>query len=105
MGGDRSLYVTRPSLHAYIHSRQELETCSAALFEGLAKGWLKVPKPKTFALKDAASAQRLLESRKSTGPMVLVVDAELGATAGPHEGKAAPAKKTKAAPAKKKGKK
>jgi NADPH2:quinone reductase len=97
LGGDRSLYVTRPSLHAYVHTRQELETCAAALFEGLEKGWLKLPPPKRFALKDAASAQRMLESRKSTGSMVLVVDEELGATPGPSDAKpAAPAKKAKA---------
>ncbi len=74
LGGERSLFVTRPSLHAYVHTRQELEASSAALFEGLAKGWLKVPPPKQFALKDAADAQRLLESRKSTGSIVLKVD-------------------------------
>ncbi len=95
LGGERSLFVTRPSLHAYIHSRQELETCAAALFEGLAKGWLKIPAPKRFALKDAASAQRLLESRRSTGPMVLVVDEALGATAGPAAVAAKPKKKGK----------
>lgn len=105
LGGERSLFVTRPSLHAYVHTRQELETCAAALFEGIEKGWLKVPAPKRFALKDAAAAQRLLESRRSTGPMVLVVDEELGATAGPKDEKPAAAKKAKAvakAPAPKK---
>lgn len=98
LGGERSLFVTRPSLHAYVHSRAELETCAAALFEGLEKGWLKVPAPKKFALKDAAQAQRLLESRRSTGSIVLEIDAELGATSGPSSG----GKKKKAAPAAKK---
>ncbi len=106
LAGDRSLYVTRPTLHAYIHTREELETCAAALFEGLAKGWLKVPAPKRFALADAGKAQALLESRRSTGPMVLVVDEALAATAGPAEPGSKPAKakgraKPKSAPKKK----
>lgn len=96
LGGERSLFVTRPSLHAYVHTRQELETCAAALFEGLEKGWLKAPVPKKFALKDAAAAQRLLESRRSTGPLVLVVDEALGATKGPA---LAPTARKKAKPA------
>lgn len=96
LGGERSLYVTRPTLHAYTHTRAELELSSSALFEGLEKGWLKIPPPKQFALKDAAAAQRLLESRRSTGSMVLVVDAELGATAGPAQVKPKPQKAKKA---------
>lgn len=104
LGGERSLYVTRPTLHAYTHTRAELETCAAALFEGLAKGWLKVPPPKTFALKDAAAAQRLLESRRSTGSIVLEIDAELGASAGPSAS-ASKKKPAKAAPKKKAKKK
>ncbi len=96
LGGERSLYVTRPSLHAYTHTRAELEQCAAALFEGLEKGWLKVAAPKRFALKDAAKAQALLESRRTTGSLVLVVDEALGATAGPVEAKKkAPAAKPK----------
>jgi NADPH2:quinone reductase len=106
LGGERSLYISRPTLGAYTRTRAELETCAAALFEGLSRGWLKLPAPKRFELKDAAKAQALLESRRSTGPMVLVVDAELGATPGPvQEGaeKKKPAKKAPAsAPAKKK---
>lgn len=98
LGGERSLYVTRPSLHAYVHTRDELEKCSAALFEGIAKGWLKIAPPKKFALKDAAQAQRLLESRRTTGSLVLVVDEALGAT----KAAAKPAKKAAAKGAAKK---
>jgi NADPH2:quinone reductase len=93
LGGERSLFVTRPSLHAYTATRQELEACAGALFEGIAKGWLKVPTPRKFALKDAAQAQGLLESRRSTGPMVLVVDEALASA--PRVPTRRTAKKTK----------
>ncbi len=104
LGGERSLFVTRPSLHAYVHTRGELEASAKAVFEGLKKGWLKVPQPRRFALKDAAIAQQLLESRKSTGPMVLVVDEALAATAAPSKSRPA-RKKPKALATKKKAKK
>jgi len=72
IGGARSLYVTRPSLFAYISTRQELEQGAAALFDVLRKGVVKLRPPRTFALKDAAEGQRALESRATTGSVVFV---------------------------------
>ncbi len=72
IGGARSLYVTRPSLHAYTHSREELLESAQALFGVLASGAVKVEAPRTFRLRDAAEAHRALEGRQTTGSVVLV---------------------------------
>jgi len=70
LGGARSLYVTRPSLFAYIPTRPELEDSAAQLFNVLEKGIVKVAPPRKFALKDAAEAHRALEARQTTGSVV-----------------------------------
>jgi NADPH:quinone reductase len=72
LGGMRSLYVTRPTLHAYVHTRAELERSAAALFEVIRKGVVKVAAPRTVPLRDAAAAHRALEGRQTTGSMVLI---------------------------------
>ncbi|WP_394850143.1 quinone oxidoreductase [Pendulispora brunnea] len=70
LGGARSLFVTRPSLFAYIPTRPELEESAAHLFEKLQKGTVKIAPPRKFALKDAAEAHRALEARQTTGSVV-----------------------------------
>lgn len=72
LGGPRSLYVTRPSLHAYTHTRAELEQSAAALFDVLQRGVVKVEPPRTFPLAEAAAAHRALEARETTGSVVLL---------------------------------
>lgn len=72
LGGPRSLFVTRPTLFAYIATREELEASAHALFEVLHSGEVKIPAPRTFALKDAAAAHRALEARETTGSVVLL---------------------------------
>ena len=72
IGGLRSLFVTRPSLMAYTTTRAELEQGAAALFDVLKKGIVPTPPPRTFALKDAAEAQRALEARATTGSVVFI---------------------------------
>ncbi|MBE2248929.1 MAG: quinone oxidoreductase [Myxococcus sp.] len=74
LGGARSLYVTRPSLHAYVHTRAELEESSAALFDVVTGGVVKVRAPMTFPLSAVADAHRALEARKTTGSVVLIPD-------------------------------
>lgn len=72
LGGARSLFVTRPSMHAYVHSRAELEESSAALFDVVTRGVVKVSAPTTFPLSAVADAHRALEQRKTTGSVVLL---------------------------------
>lgn len=72
LGGPRSLYVTRPSLFAYIATRAELEASAYALFGAVREGVLPVPPPTTFPLARVAEAHRALEARETTGSVVLV---------------------------------
>lgn len=72
LGGLRSLYVTRPSLFAYVATRAELEGSARALFAVLTEGAVTVSAPRRFALRDAAQAHRALEGRETTGSVVLV---------------------------------
>ncbi|MEX2495434.1 MAG: quinone oxidoreductase, partial [Woeseia sp.] len=67
-----SLYVTRPVLFDFIDTRERLLAAAAELFELMAKGVLKIHIGQRYALKDAATAHRDLEGRKTTGSTVLL---------------------------------
>ncbi len=67
----RSLYLTRPKLHDYIATREELLRRAGDLFEWIGKGALDVRIDSSFPLEKAADAHRKLESRKSCGKIVL----------------------------------
>jgi len=67
-----SLYVTRPSLGAYIVEREELLQRAGDVL-----GWIKDKKLKLrigaeFPLANAAEAHRALEGRKTTGKVLLI---------------------------------
>jgi NADPH2:quinone reductase len=68
----KSLFLTRPKLFDYIATREDLESTAADLFDVVAKGIVKINVNHTYALKDAAQAHRDLESRKTTGSIVLL---------------------------------
>jgi len=68
-----SLMVTRPTLATFIASRAQLEENTSDLFEAVATGKVKIHVNQTYALKDAATAHRDLEARKTTGATVLTV--------------------------------
>ena len=72
LGGARSLFLTRPSLHGWNHERHELEARAAALFEVLASGAVKLAAPTQCKLGDVADAHRALEGRQTTGSVVLI---------------------------------
>jgi NADPH:quinone reductase len=67
-----SLYITRPTLKDYIATRADLVARAADVFNGLAAGTLKLRSEHTYPLTDAAQAQRDLESRKTTGKLLLI---------------------------------
>jgi NADPH2:quinone reductase len=67
-----SLYLTRPSLHHYIHTRAELEKRSTDVLEMIARGDLKLRIHRTYSLAEAAMAHRDLEGRKTTGKLLLI---------------------------------
>lgn len=66
-----SLYLTRPTLGHYIATREELDWRAADLFRWLADGKLRVRIDRTFALQDAADAQRYMASRAAMGKILL----------------------------------
>ncbi|QDY40650.1 quinone oxidoreductase [Candidatus Pantoea soli] len=69
-----SLFVTRPSLFGYITNREELDRASAELFSLIASRAIKVnvPEQQKFALRDAARAHQVLESRATQGSSLLL---------------------------------
>jgi NADPH2:quinone reductase len=67
-----SLYVTRPTLHQYIATRDELMARSGAVFSMMAAGKLKLRIEHTYPLADAQQAHRDLEGRKTTGKLLLI---------------------------------
>jgi NADPH2:quinone reductase len=67
-----SLFLTRPSLNAYIATRDELQQRAADLFGWVRDGKLKLRMEFEFPLKDAADAHRALEGRKTTGKVLLI---------------------------------
>jgi NADPH2:quinone reductase len=67
-----SLFVTRPTLATHIASRADLVERSNALFEIVKSGKVKIETTGKYKLADAAQAHRDLESRKTTGSVILV---------------------------------
>jgi NADPH2:quinone reductase len=67
-----SLYVTRPTLKDYVATRAELEARANDVFNGVANGTLKLRLEHIYPLTDAAHAHRDLESRKTTGKLLLI---------------------------------
>lgn len=67
-----SYSVTRPMLFHYTTDTTVRDKMAAELFAALADDTVKVDAPKTFPLADAAAAHRALESRATTGAVVLV---------------------------------
>ena len=66
-----SLYVQRPTLYHYAADPKWLKTAADALFQGIGSGILRV-KTQTYGLKDAAKVHQALETRQTTGSVVLM---------------------------------
>lgn len=67
-----SLYVTRPTLMTHLAERATELEMAADLFEMLRSGKVRPLIGQRFALADAAQAHRALESRATTGSIVLL---------------------------------
>ena len=67
-----SLYVTRPTVVHYTATREELRARTDEVFGWVATGQLRVSIGGRFALPDARQAQQALESRRTTGKLLLV---------------------------------
>ncbi|OUL90606.1 quinone oxidoreductase family protein [Paraburkholderia hospita] len=67
-----SLYLTRPTQNAYLPTRAAVEEGAQEVFDVVQSGAVKVHINQRFPLKDAAEAHRAMESRKTTGSLVLL---------------------------------
>lgn len=67
-----SLFITRPTLKDYVRSRADLEARATEVLNHLDQGTLKLRIDHTYPLREAAQAQRDLESRKTTGKILLL---------------------------------
>jgi NADPH2:quinone reductase len=67
-----SFSLTRPSFFHFVGTRDELVMSATRLFEVVGAGAVKVGIGQTYALRDAATAHRDLEARKTTGSTVLL---------------------------------
>jgi NADPH2:quinone reductase len=72
LSGKGSLFLTRPTLWHYIATRAELEWRAGEVLGWAVKGELKLRTEHTYPLADAAQAQIDMESRKTTGKILLV---------------------------------
>lgn len=67
-----SLYITRPTLNAYIATREELLHRAGDVLGWVADGTLKLRLEHNYPLAEAAQAHRDLEGRKTTGKLLLI---------------------------------
>jgi NADPH:quinone reductase len=67
-----SLYVTRPTLFAFISDTDTLRGMARNLFAVVKSGVVKIPVNHTYPLAKAADAHRALEGRLTTGSTVLI---------------------------------
>ncbi|MDQ6609929.1 MAG: quinone oxidoreductase [Bacteroidota bacterium] len=69
---DGSKTLTGGDLWTFLNSRDDRIMKSAELFEWIERGFISVAPSATFALSDGANAHRFLESRNSTGKIILI---------------------------------
>ena len=67
-----SLFLTRPSLGAYVATREELLGRANDLFAWIAAGKLDVRIDQRYALSEAAAAHSYLEGRQTKGKVLLI---------------------------------
>jgi NADPH2:quinone reductase len=67
-----SLFLTRPTLAAYTATPEELQGRAADVLNWIGSGKLKIRVHKTYPLEEAAQAHRDLESRATSGKLLLL---------------------------------
>ena len=68
----KGLYLTRPSIMQYTTTREELEEATNMVFEKFKSGDVKINIFKKYKLEEVSKAHEDLESRKITGPVVII---------------------------------
>ena len=71
LGAKGSLFLTRPGLLAHLATRDEILERAGAVFDWVMKGEMRVRIDRVLPLEDAGRAHELLESRQTTGKMLL----------------------------------
>ena len=56
------------------NTREEILRRARDVLNGVREGWLKLRIDHVFSLDQAAEAQRMLESRKTTGKVILKIE-------------------------------
>ncbi len=69
----RSLYLTRPTLWAYLADEREFAWRAADVLHWLASGDVRIDIGAAFPLKDAVAAHRALQGRSTTGKVILTL--------------------------------
>src|SRR5213080_1109611 len=67
-----SLFATRPTLNTYAAKREDLLAIAKDLFDVVGSGAVKIDVAGSYPLKDARKAHEDLESRKTTGSLILL---------------------------------
>lgn len=67
-----SLFVTRPNVKDYVATRAELTARAGAVFDMIQSGDLTVRVGARFPLDEAAAAHRAIETRATTGKVLLI---------------------------------
>jgi NADPH2:quinone reductase len=70
----KSLSVSGGDLQHFITERNELLRRSNDVLNGIRNGWLKLNISKIFALEEAALAHELMESRQTTGKLLIAIN-------------------------------
>tara|TARA_B100001123_G_scaffold429538_1_gene548208 strand:+ start:1604 stop:2575 length:972 start_codon:yes stop_codon:yes gene_type:complete len=68
----KGLFFVRPSMGQYLHTREELNEASKALFKKVSSGKIKVEIFKKYKLEDIKQAHIDIESRTIVGPAVII---------------------------------
>ncbi len=67
----RCITISGGSLFGFINNREELLMRANDVIKGISAGWLKLRIDQVLPLKDAAKAHELLETRRTTGKVIL----------------------------------
>ncbi len=72
LGARGALWVTRPTIMAYMAKREDMLASADELFDVVQSGVVKIEINQTLPLKDAAEAHRAIGERRTTGSTVLI---------------------------------
>ena len=68
----KSLFFTRPTLGHYFPNKESLRTAAEILFQQIKYGKVKIKIFKKYKLEEVVEAHKDLESRKITGPAIII---------------------------------